>query len=56
MKGGVVMDLTAFTAAITSIKADVISAFDVVAPLALAVLGLFLVWRYGTRIFKGLSK
>ena len=36
------MDLTAFTAAITAIKTDVISAFDAVAPLALAVLGLFL--------------
>lgn len=44
------------TTALTSVKTDSISALAVIAPIAIAVLGAFLVWKYGVRFFKSLAK
>lgn len=38
------------------VKSDAISALAAVAPIGIAILGGFLVWRYGIRFFKGLAK
>lgn len=38
------------------IKGDIINGLATVAPYAIAVLGAFLVWKYGVKFFKGLSK
>jgi hypothetical protein len=48
--------MTALTTGITGIKTDVISAVTVIAPIALAILGIMLVWKFGIRFFKNLSK
>ena len=50
------MDLTALTTALGVIKTDVISVLAIVAPIAVAILGIFLVWKYGIKFFKGLSR
>lgn len=50
------MDLTALTTALTTVKTDALSALAAVAPLAIAIMGAFLVWKYGVRFFKGVSK
>ncbi len=44
------------TGVLDIIKVDVLGALAVVAPIAIAILGIFLVWRYAIRFFKGLSK
>lgn len=38
------------------IKGDIIAGLAAVAPYAIAVLGAFLVWKYGVKFFKHLSK
>ena len=50
------MDLTAMTTALTTIKTDVVAALEVIAPIAIAIVGLFLVWKFGIRFFKSLAK
>jgi hypothetical protein len=42
--------------ALTSVKDDALAALAVVAPVGIAILGAFLVWKYGIRFFKGLAK
>lgn len=50
------MDFTAMETALTTIKTDVLGVLDAAAPVAIAIMGAFLVWRYGIRFFKSLSK
>lgn len=40
----------------TTIKADIIATLGSVAPLGLGIMGIFLAWRYGHRIFKTVAK
>ena len=47
---------TAMTTALNSVKTDAISALGVVAPIAIGIMGAFLVWRFGIKFFKGLAK
>lgn len=39
-----------------SIKADVLEVIGTVAPIGIAIMGTFLVWRYGIKFFKSVSK
>lgn len=50
------MDLTALTNALNTIKTDALAALAAVAPIGIAIMGGFLVWRYGIKFFKGLAK
>lgn len=50
------MDLTALTTALTTVKTDALAALAAVAPIAIAILGAFLVWKFGIRFFKGIAK
>lgn len=50
------MDLTAMTTALTTVKTDAIAALAAVAPIAIGILGAFLVWKFGIKFFKGLAK
>ncbi|HFL3824528.1 TPA: hypothetical protein ACG3RV_003784 [Clostridioides difficile] len=47
---------TSMTTALTAVKTDALSAISAVAPIALAIMGVFLVWKYGIRFFKSVSK
>lgn len=44
------------TTALTTVKVDVFAALAIVAPIAIAIMGAFLVWRFGIKFFKGLAK
>lgn len=44
------------TTAFTSIQTDIIAALAAIAPIAILVMGTFLIWRMGTKFFKGLAK
>lgn len=50
------MDITAMTTALTTIKTDALSALAAVAPVAIGIMGAFLVWKYGIKFFKGIAK
>jgi len=50
------MELTAMETALTAVKTDSLAALADVAPIAIAIMGAFLVWRYGIRFFKSLAK
>lgn len=39
-----------------SIKGDVLEVISTVAPIGIAIMGTFLVWRYGIKFFKSVSK
>lgn len=41
---------------LTSIAGDITSTITAIAPIALGIVGLFLVWKYGMRFFKSISK
>lgn len=47
---------TAMTTAMTGIKTDALGAISAVAPIGLGIMGVFLVWRYGIKFFKSISK
>lgn len=50
-------DVTAaMTTAFTAVQTQFNSVVTVVAPVALTIMGTFLVWRLGTRFFKSLAK
>lgn len=53
MDSGVVSSMTT---ALSAIKTDALDAIGAVAPIGIGIMGVFLVWRYGIRFFKGLSK
>jgi len=42
--------------ALQDIASDAMNVLTVVAPIGLAIAGAFLVWRYGMRFFKSISK
>lgn len=44
------------TTALGSIKTDALSALGIVAPIGLSIAGAFLVWKFGMKFFKGISK
>jgi len=46
----------AVTGAMTTIKTDIIDTLAAVAPVAIAVFGIFLAWKYGKRIFNTVAK
>jgi hypothetical protein len=50
------MDLTAMGTALKSVQTDAMSALATVAPYAIAIMGAFLVWKYGMKFFKSLAK
>lgn len=47
---------TAVTSALQSTAANITSSLNAIAPIGLGIAGTFLVWRYGMRFFKSLSK
>jgi Na+/H+-dicarboxylate symporter len=47
---------TAMSTSMTSVKTDALSALALVAPMAITIMGAFLVWKYGIRFFKSLAK
>lgn len=47
---------TAMTTAMTGVKTDSLSALAIAAPIGIAIMGAFLVWKYGIRFFKSLAK
>ena len=48
--------VTAMSTGISGIKDDIVAGIGAVSPYALAVVGLFLLWRYGMKFFKAVSK
>ena len=46
----------ALTTGFTSIATSITSGIETVAPIALGVMGVMLVWRIGTRFFKSVAK
>ncbi len=53
MEGSMVASVTS---ALTTVAGDVTSVLEGVAPIALSIAGAFLVWRYGMKFFKAISK
>lgn len=53
-------DATSVTSSMDSsfagVKSDALSALATVAPYGIAIMSAFLVWKYGIKFFKGLSK
>lgn len=47
---------TAVTAALKTTATNITSSLNAIAPIGLGIAGTFLVWRYGMRFFKSLSK
>lgn len=54
-EGGVKM-AEAVTQALQAVATDIKGVLTGVAPVAIGVAGVFLVWRYGLRFFKSISK
>lgn len=48
--------VSSMSSSLEAVKGDALSAIATVAPFAISVMGAFLVWRYGIRFFKSLSK
>ena len=46
----------AVVTALQSVATDITSTIGAIAPVALGIAGTFLVWRYGMRFFKSISK
>lgn len=47
---------TAVTTALKTTATNITSSLNAIAPIGLGIAGTFLVWRYGMRFFKSLSK
>lgn len=47
---------TAIVTALEAIKTDALATIAAVAPVGIAIAGAFLVWRYGMRFFKSISR
>ncbi|MDY0237109.1 MAG: hypothetical protein RBR71_13870 [Gudongella sp.] len=43
---------TAITGALTTVQGDVMSVIAAVAPIAISIMGAFLVWKLGIKFFK----
>lgn len=48
--------VTAMTTALTAVQSDALEVIAAVAPIAIGIAGVFLVWRYGMKFFKAISK
>jgi len=46
----------AITTALTTVQTDALEVISAVAPIAIGIAGAFLVWRYGMKFFKAISK
>ncbi len=46
----------AVTTALQTVADDITGVLTGVAPIAIGIAGVFLVWRYGLRFFKAISK
>lgn len=46
----------AMSTAMEGVKNDALSAIATVAPYGIAIMGTFLVWKYGIKFFKSISK
>lgn len=44
------------TGALQNVASDITGVLGAVAPIAIGIAGVFLVWRYGMRFFKAISK
>lgn len=44
------------TDALQTVATDITGVFGAVAPVAIGIAGAFLVWRYGMKFFKSISK
>lgn len=44
------------TTALSSVQTDALGAITAVAPVGIAIMGAFLVWKYGIRFFKSIAK
>jgi hypothetical protein len=49
------METSAMVTALTAIKTDSLGAIADVAPIAIAIMGAFLVWKYGVKFFKSIA-
>lgn len=47
---------SAVTTALQSTATEITSTISAIGPIALGIAGTFLVWRYGMRFFKAISK
>lgn len=47
---------SSMSTAMGGVKTDTLSAIATVAPIAIGIMGVFLVWKYGIRFFKSISK
>lgn len=50
------MEPNAMTTVFTSVAGSITDGLASVAPIAVPVMGAYLVWRYGVKFFKGLVK
>ena len=48
--------VTEVSGALENIASDITGVLGAVAPIAIGIAGVFLVWRYGMRFFKAISK
>lgn len=48
--------VSSVTTALDAIKTDALDVIAAVAPIGIAIAGAFLVWKYGMRFFKAISK
>lgn len=46
----------AVVSALETVASDITGVFGGIAPVALSIAGAFLVWRYGMKFFKAISK
>lgn len=47
---------SAVTSALTTIATNITTTINSVAPVAVGIVGLFLVWKFGIRFFKSVAK
>lgn len=46
----------AVATALTTIATNIINTISAVAPVAISIVGVFLVWKFGIRFFKSVAK
>lgn len=47
---------SAVTSALTTIATNITTTINSVAPVAIGIVGVFLVWKFGIRFFKSVAK
>lgn len=48
--------LTIMSTAFTAIKDNILSAVAIIAPIAISILGIIIIWSFATRFFKNIGK